>query len=145
MLTSDQATDKLESIPDASIPLVIFDGDCAMCSGAVQLILKLEREPKMHFAPIRGETFKRLIPGALHERETMMLHHQGQTLTESEAVLKIAHLLGAPWSIAYAFRILPAGLRNLVYRWIARNRYRIFGRNESCYLAPPEVRNRFWP
>lgn len=126
-------------------PLVIFDGDCAMCSGSVNLILKLERSPLMEFAPIRGETFNQLIAPDLHEIDTMMLYLDGQTLIKSDAVLKIAHLLGAPWSFAYSLRFLPRKWRNALYDIIARNRFKIMGRNESCYLPSAEVRQRFWP
>ncbi len=130
---------------DAGKPLVIFDGDCAMCNWAVKTILKLERRPVMEFAPINGETFKRVIPKGLHGRETMMLQMDGMTLIESDAVLQIARLLGGPWSLAVVFFLVPKWIRNSIYKWVARNRYTFFGRNESCYLPPAEVRERFLP
>ena len=130
---------------NAGKPLVIFDGDCAMCSAAVKLVLKLERRPVMEFAPINGETFMKVIPKHLHGRETMMLHMDGMTLIESDAVLQIARLLGGLYSLSVVFFLVPKWIRNPIYRWVARNRYRLFGRNESCYLPPAEVRERFLP
>ena len=138
--------------------LVLFDGKCNLCNGAVQFMIDHERKPDMKFAPLQsdlaekrlteavGETqSKALVLGATGEGDpdTIVVIENGKAFTHSTAALKIASHLKAPWRWAVVFYVMPRFLRDIVYRFIARNRYRWFGKSESCRVPTPELRARF--
>ncbi len=75
--------------------------------------------------------------------DSLILYHEGKILKKSEAVLRLAKLLGWPYRLGVLFRGLPLFLRDGIYDWVARNRYRWFGKNEACMLPRPEWRARF--
>lgn len=126
-------------------PIVFFDGVCNLCNGAVQFILKHEKEHRLFFAPLQGETFRKI-----HEKQktefpdSIVLYQAGALHVESGAVLRIArHLTGAWRFLSYPAWVLPPFIRDALYRFIARNRYRWFGKKETCFLPTPELRSRF--
>jgi predicted DCC family thiol-disulfide oxidoreductase YuxK len=75
--------------------------------------------------------------------DTFLLQADGRVYLRSEGALRTLRRLGMPWSLSYVFMILPAGLRDAVYEYVARNRYRWFGKRDTCYLPTPELRARF--
>jgi predicted DCC family thiol-disulfide oxidoreductase YuxK len=138
--------------------LVLFDGKCNLCNGAVQFIIDHERAPNLKFAPLqsdlaserltetmRAEATKTLVLGATGsgDPDTIVMIEDGKAYTCSTAALRIAAHMTAPWRWAFVFYVIPSFLRDVVYRWIARNRYRWFGKTESCRVPTPELRARF--
>ncbi len=126
--------------------IVLIDGVCHLCQGLVRFIIP--RDPKGHFmfAPLQSEVSQRLLDaGGLkpNELNTVVLLEKGVYYTESAAVLRIARRLRFPYPAAYIFILVPRPLRNALYRLVARNRYRWFGRDEQCLLPTPENRRRF--
>lgn len=126
--------------------IVLIDGVCHLCQGLVRFIIP--RDPKGHFmfAPLQSEVSQRLLDaGGLKPKElsTVVLLEKGVYYTESAAVLRIARRLRFPYPAAYVFILVPRPLRNALYRLVARNRYRWFGRDEQCLLPTPENRRRF--
>lgn len=128
-------------------PIVFFDGVCAMCNRFVDVILRADKCGTFRFAPLQGETARReleeLPPDAggwsmvyLDERG---LHDQ------SDASLEVYRRLGGVWWFLSVVRLVPRWLRNPVYRMIARNRYRWFGRRDSCRVPTEQERRRFLP
>ena len=123
----------------------MFDGDCAMCSGSVQLLLKLDRSRRLHFLPIeseRGSAIYRELGLDPTDASTMVLLADERAFTKSDAVLHVARSLGLPWSLAALFLLVPVGIRDRIYDLIARNRHR-FSRSDRCVMVRPEDRARF--
>ncbi len=121
-------------------PVIFFDGWCRLCSATVRFVLKADRKGLFRFAPLSGPLAKELLPEhdlAVNEPGTLYLLENGRLLARSDAVLGICRLLPVPWRWLYLFRFLPRGLRDGIYRLIARLRYRLFGRRKTC-LAPTE-------
>lgn len=126
-------------------PVVFFDGVCNLCNGAVQFILRKETGQVLKFAPLQGATFQRLrAPENEQLPDSILFFEHGRFYAESAAVLRIARYLSLPWRLlSYPGWLVPAFLRDAIYRFIARNRYRWFGKKEACYLPTPELRGRF--
>ncbi|HEX7855127.1 MAG TPA: thiol-disulfide oxidoreductase DCC family protein [Sphingobium sp.] len=122
-------------------PIILFDADCVLCSANAQFILNHDKARRYRLASMQGE-----VGAALFRRhgidptdpDTILVIDGKRVLRDSDAVLSIYSGLGWPWRIAAAVRMVPRPLRDPVYRWIVRNRYRIFGRRDSCWLPKPE-------
>lgn len=132
--------------PPAGGPIVLFDGECNLCNATVQFIIRHDRRRMFRFASLQGDYGSRLlaslgIPDMTPD--TFLLQADGKVYLRSEGALHTLRRLGFPWSLSYAFIILPAGLRDAVYAYVAKNRYRWFGKRETCYLPTPELRARF--
>jgi len=126
--------------------IILFDGVCLLCNGAVRFILKRDPNGYFNFAVTQGEASRELaqqhhIEASLDE--TFVLIEGGQVYDRTDAALRIASQLGWPWRAFVVFSILPAGFRNWFYNLVARNRYRWFGRRPSCMVPGDEVRHRF--
>jgi predicted DCC family thiol-disulfide oxidoreductase YuxK len=127
-------------------PIVLFDGVCNLCHGVVHFVITHERdrEPKLRFASLESEVARTLLRGrADAEPDTIVLVEGGEAFTHSTAALRIARHLRPPLSWAFAFIIVPRAVRDALYRFIARHRYRWFGRKETCPLPTPELEARF--
>jgi predicted DCC family thiol-disulfide oxidoreductase YuxK len=123
---------------------VFFDGECGLCNRFVVWLLRRDRRRVLHFAPLRGElAAAHLPPLAESDREwTVALWDADGIHVESDAALRAVASVGSIWRAARLLLLLPRFLRNPVYRVIARNRIRWFGRVDSCALLPPERRDR---
>jgi len=132
---------------EESHPIVIFDGVCNFCDASVNFIMDHDPEERFRFTASQHDSGKELLGqhGVDTESvETLFLLEDGQLYERSTAALRIARHLEAPWSWAYRALIwIPKGLRDMVYNFIARHRYRIFGKKESCRMPTPEERARF--
>lgn len=127
-------------------PVLLFDGVCNLCNGSVQWILQHDRRGIFRFASLQSDTGQTLLKHfqlAVDQFDTVVLIDGAQMFTRSDAALEIVRRLNPPWSWLWIFRIIPRPLRNAVYDWVARNRYRWFGRQEQCMLPRPEWKNRF--
>lgn len=127
-------------------PIVLFDGVCNLCSGSVQFVLKRDPEARFRFASLQseaGQTIQAehgLDPGVL---SSVLLLEDGRLYRESDAALRIARHLPGAWKLLTVFKIIPRPIRDGMYRFIARNRYRWFGKAETCWLPTSELRGRF--
>lgn len=127
-------------------PIVLFDGVCNLCSGSVQFILKRDPEGRFRFASLQSEAGRSLMteheldPDAL---SSVVVIEDGRAYQESSAALRIARHLPGAWKLLRVFVVIPRPIRDAVYRLIARNRYRWFGKTEACWLPTPELRARF--
>lgn len=128
-------------------PIIFFDGECGMCNGFVDLMLRVDRKKQFSFAPIQGETARELLPplGDDPEEWSMVYRDEHGIHNQSDASLEVFRRLGGLWSILSWLRLVPRVVRNPIYRIIARNRYRLFGKREGCRLPPPQERARFLP
>jgi predicted DCC family thiol-disulfide oxidoreductase YuxK len=126
-------------------PIVFYDGVCNLCNGAVQFILKHEKSPVLLFASLQSEFAKELIkqnkiPSSI---DSIVFYHNNKVDVKSKAAFKISQHLKAPWSFVKVFSILPKSVTNAGYDLIARYRYRIFGKKETCPMPSKETRDRF--
>jgi predicted DCC family thiol-disulfide oxidoreductase YuxK len=118
-----------------------------MCNTFVSLILRVDRKKVFRFAPLQGATAREMLPALpANPREWSMLYLDEQGLhDQSDASLEVYRRLGGLWAVAGWFRFVPRWIRTPIYRVIARNRYRVFGRLEACRVPLPEERGRFLP
>jgi predicted DCC family thiol-disulfide oxidoreductase YuxK len=127
-------------------PIIIFDGYCALCSGWAQFVLRHDTRGIFRLLPAQALLGRALyVHYALdpHDYETNILIADGVATFKSEACIRMAEGLGVPWSFAAAFRVLPRSWRDRLYGVLARNRLRVFGRRESCYVPAPGDADRF--
>lgn len=126
--------------------IVVFDAQCLLCNAWVQFLLRHDRQGVIRFASIQGANGRRLLDQAGLRTEGLdtLLVIQGQrSWRHSAAILRVLHQLGWPWRLAWIGWLVPALLRDPAYRFLARNRYRFFGRSPSCILPPADFAQRF--
>lgn len=127
-------------------PIVLVDGVCHFCQGLTKWIIKRDPEGKYHFASLQSDVAKELLEKghlSTDSMDTFVLIENGNYYTRSTAALRLAKGLKFPYPLLYAFIIVPKFIRNAVYNWVARNRYRWFGKDEACMLPTPEIKDRF--
>jgi predicted DCC family thiol-disulfide oxidoreductase YuxK len=126
-------------------PIIFFDGVCGLCNRAVDALLQADRQAVFRFAPLQGETAKRLLPPLPEDPEDWSIVYLDERGVHrySDASLEICRRLGGAWSLAALLRFVPRALRDPVYLWIARNRYRWFGKRDSCRVPTSDERARF--
>jgi predicted DCC family thiol-disulfide oxidoreductase YuxK len=133
------------STHDRNGPIILFDAECVMCSANAQFILRHDKAGYFRLASMQGETGTELYRkhGLDPKDPSSMLVVEGDRIRQdSDAVLSIYEGLGLPWRLLAIARIVPAFLRDPVYRLVARNRYRLFGKRAVCWVAPPEYKDR---
>lgn len=131
--------------PDDYI-IVLIDGVCHLCQGLTKFIIKRDPSGVFRFASQQSEIGQDILrKGGLDGglADTVVVVDHGIYYTRSAAVLRIVRHLPMPWPLLYGFVILPKFLRDLLYRWVAKNRYRWFGKDEQCLIPTPEIRRRF--
>lgn len=126
--------------------LVIFDGVCNLCESSVNFIARRDSDGRFFFTPAQSPLGADLLErfGIDAERlDTVVLVKNGRALTRSTAALAIASELDGPWKLLGAFSLVPRPLRDLLYRTVARYRYRWFGKKKQCMLPAQNIRERF--
>ena len=129
----------------AQNPIILFDGVCNLCNGTVDFLLKHGRKRQFRFAPIQSEAAQLLfrkfqIPA---ETDSVIVIKSNQVYFESDAAIEIAGMLSFPWKMAVIFRFIPKKMRDIIYRWIAKNRYRWFGKRDICRISDPSEKESF--
>ena len=130
--------------PDS--PIIVFDGYCNLCSSVVQFILKNDRKGIFRLLALQSEKtdlLKDKYPFDLKIPETVILIDGKKVLTRSEAVLGILKKLHFPLNLLWGLIIIPRFIRDPVYSWIAKNRYKWFGKRRSCFLPENKWKARF--
>ncbi|MFY7997200.1 MAG: thiol-disulfide oxidoreductase DCC family protein [Candidatus Kapaibacteriota bacterium] len=129
--------------------IVFFDGVCNLCNATVNWLIDHDPHQRLRFAPLQGITFDLLRKQHHHlptnDLSTVILYTNNRFTTHSKAALQTIAALGGFWRIAVIGLIVPAFIRDAVYRTLARNRYRWFGKSESCRIPTPELARRFLP
>ena len=126
--------------------ILLFDGVCNFCNFWVNIVLDRDKNGVIRFAPLQSEAGKALLrKGGFseHDFDTFILTDGEIFYTKSDAGLKVAGVLGFPYSMLKVFSFLPRPLRNGLYDIIAKNRYRFFGKKEACRIPTPGERERF--
>lgn len=148
MTQETPCTDTLVQVSEAH-PIILFDGVCNLCNASVQWIIRRDTREVFRFAALQSEAGSRVLSRAggnaqlAENLSSMIVIDQGRVLTKSDAAIAIASRLGAPWRWAKVGRLIPRFARDWVYSVIARNRYRLFGKQEACMMPTPALRARF--
>ena len=127
-------------------PLILFDGVCNLCNSSVLFIIKRDSKEVFKFASLQSELGKALLEEfklPATELNSVLLIDKGKFYNKSDAALNIARHLHGLWPMLYGFKIIPLFIRNGVYDWIAKNRYRWFGKKDACMIPTPELKSRF--
>jgi predicted DCC family thiol-disulfide oxidoreductase YuxK len=130
---------------------IFYDGHCGLCHRAVKFVLKHDRSGNtFRFAPLQGQTFQLRVPSKQIPDlpdSFVVLTREGKLLMRSDASLYVMRRLGGGWKVlADILGVIPRGLRDAAYDFVARVRYRVFGRQDDlCPIVPPNLRTRFDP
>ena len=127
-------------------PVILFDGICNFCNGAINFVLKQDKKGIFRFAPLQSEAGQKLLQEynlSTKEFDSFVLIDNGKVFKKSAASLRVMNRLPWYWKEAQILWIIPGFIRNAIYDFIARNRYRWFGKKDQCILPTPEMRNRF--
>jgi predicted DCC family thiol-disulfide oxidoreductase YuxK len=127
--------------------IILFDGVCNLCNSAVQFIIKRDRKDIFRFVALQsnvGIAICNYIGVDPTKMDSIILYEPGKAYHyKSEAALKIASHLGFIYSLSVVFKIIPIGIRNSIYDFIAKNRYRWFGKKDQCMIPTPELKTKF--
>jgi predicted DCC family thiol-disulfide oxidoreductase YuxK len=118
-----------------SCSILLFDGGCNLCNGLVKFIVRKDKSGRIQFASLQSDTGKSLLSKAglgPDSFDTVVYFSGEKTYLRSSAVLNLLRDLGGGWKLFYALKIIPAFIRDLFYNLIAKNRYKLFGKSESC-------------
>jgi predicted DCC family thiol-disulfide oxidoreductase YuxK len=131
----------------AAGPILFFDGVCGLCNRSVDFAMAHDRRQRLLFAPLQGETARTLLdPADVASLDSVVLLNARGVHRRSAAVVRVLWLLGGVWTIlGMVLWVIPKPLRDLGYGFVARYRYRWFGRKESCRMPTPQERSRFLP
>lgn len=127
-------------------PLILFDGVCNLCNGSVQFVIKHDKESKFLFASLqsdKGQEILKHLGLKTDNFDSFILLDKGKIYTKSSGVLKEAAILGGWFKIFTIFYLVPTFIRDLFYSFVAKNRYRFFGKKDACMIPTPELKARF--
>jgi predicted DCC family thiol-disulfide oxidoreductase YuxK len=126
--------------------IILFDGVCNFCNAAINFVLKQDKKGVFRFAPLQSEAGQRLLKQynlSTAEFDSFVLIDNGKIYKKSSASLRVMNKLPWYWKEAQLLRLIPTPFRDAIYDFIAKNRYKWFGKKEQCMIPTPEMRNRF--
>lgn len=126
--------------------ILLFDGVCNLCNSSVTFVIQRDKKDLFRFAALQEPAGLELIEK--HQIDTaktdsIILIDNGKVYTKSTAALKVARHLGSAYPLLYAFMIIPNFIRNWVYDYVAKNRYKWYGKKDSCMIPTPELKSKF--
>ena len=127
-------------------PVVLFDGVCNLCNSAVQFIIKRDKKNTFRFAALQSETGQKLLAQyglPAKELNSFILIENDKAYNRSTGALRVLKKFKGLWPLLYGFIIVPKFIRDGVYDWVGRNRYKWFGKKEECMIPTPELKARF--
>jgi predicted DCC family thiol-disulfide oxidoreductase YuxK len=136
---------QIEELPDRKA-LILFDGYCNLCNGAVQFVFKRDRKEHFYFAGLSWPVAAGLLNDfpEYRDADSILVYQNGKMYGKSSAALVIAGKLGALWPLTGIFWIVPKFIRDGIYQWIARNRYKWFGKKDTCMMPEKDWSYRFF-
>lgn len=126
--------------------VIFFDGICNLCNGAVQFTIKRDDKNIFKFAALQSDfAEEELKPFNINHNQlgSFVLLANGKVYQKSTAALRVAKKLNGLWPLLYAFIVIPKFIRDAVYDFVAKNRYKWFGKEESCWVPTPELKSKF--
>ncbi|MEL6534933.1 MAG: thiol-disulfide oxidoreductase DCC family protein [Bacteroidota bacterium] len=136
MVTTEQHTEQV----------ILFDGVCNMCNSSVNFVIDHDPQGKYSFAALQSDFGREQIQaygGDPAQLDSIVLIKNGKVYKRSRAALEVAKGLSGLLPLVYVFRIVPPFIRDAVYNWVAKNRYKWFGKRDECRIPTPELRSRF--
>ncbi len=130
----------------AAKSLILFDGVCNLCNGFVNFLILRDTGNRFQFGSLQSDNVKQLLKEhgfVVNDLSTVILVEDSKLYTQSTAVLKILRKMPGAWPLLYGFVVLPRALRDFVYRLVAKNRYKMFGKKDACMIPTPELKARF--
>ncbi|MEO6836979.1 MAG: DCC1-like thiol-disulfide oxidoreductase family protein [Ginsengibacter sp.] len=127
-------------------PIILFDGICNLCNSAVNFVIKRDKKSVLKFATLQSDIACKILSNndlLFTELNSFVLVQNGVVYTRSTAALRVCRYLKGLWPLMYGFIIVPTFIRDNIYNWISKNRYRWFGKKESCMIPTPDVKGRF--
>ena len=137
---------KKTSIADNTSYILLFDGVCNLCTGIVKFIIKNDKKEVFRFAALQSQSGQALLKKLnlpATDFDTFVLIIGDQYYTKSTAVLHVLKALGGLWEVLYVYIVFPESMRDFIYDIVARTRYRVFGKKETCLVPSPEIKDRF--
>jgi predicted DCC family thiol-disulfide oxidoreductase YuxK len=135
------------SIQNTNHRIILFDGVCIMCIGVIQTIIKRDIRGKFRFTPLQSEMGLQLMKQSGYppedQDESIVYFREGKCLIKSAAMIMIWNDLGGIGKLFTVFLIIPAFIRDLLYNFVSKRRYKLFGRMDSCMVPSPSIRERF--
>jgi len=132
---------------DAAGPILFYDGVCGLCDRLVQFVLRRDRAARFRFAALQSDVATQTLGHFGKNADDLdtvyVLDGDGKLLSKSRAIFFVLRALGLPWSLVAVFRVLPAAVTDWFYDRVAHNRYRIWGKRDSCRLPSADERARF--
>ncbi len=131
-------------MPEQSI--ILFDGVCNLCNSAVNFVIERDKKNLIQFALLQSETaYVLLAKHKMHKQEmkSFIFIEHGKVYTQSTAALKVCRHLSGAWPALYTLIIIPSFIRDGIYKWIAKNRYKWFGKKDECMIPTPELQVKF--
>lgn len=126
--------------------IILFDGICNLCNHSIDFIIRRDKQNRFHFASLqskKGQEILKYHQLPTKDFESFVVVHKNKVYTKSNAALQVVLHLQGGWPLLYVFIIIPPFFRNLVYSFIAKNRYRFFGKKNTCRLPTSEERSKF--
>ena len=127
-------------------PIILFDGVCNFCNNTINFLIRQDKKGVFHFAPLQSDIGQSLLrQQGLHQQQfdSFVLVTNSKAYLKSSAALQLVQYLPWYWQWARVFWVVPRPIRDGIYNWIARNRYKWFGKKDACMIPTPEVRSRF--
>jgi predicted DCC family thiol-disulfide oxidoreductase YuxK len=129
-------------------PIIFFDGVCNLCNASVQFVIEHDKKDHFHFTALQGDYAKEILPkfnADPKQLSSILLLEDDKLYTKSSAALRVAKKLDGLIPLLYVFLIVPKFIRDWFYDIIAKNRYRWWGKEESCWVPTPELKSKFYP
>jgi len=123
---------------------VFYDGVCGLCNALVTRLLKWDKRHRLRFAALQGQTAASMHIASSGEPESMVYLVDGKRFTASEGVIRAIATMGGGWKLMLVLLVFPRFLRDAVYQWVGRNRYRWFGKLPECRIPSPDERKYFF-
>ena len=127
-------------------PVLLFDGVCNLCNSSVNFVIRRDPSKRFRFASLQSPAGQELLKKfnlATKSFDTVVLVDGERHYTRSDAALEVVRRMRGAWKLFYVFKIIPRFIRNPLYDWVARNRYRWFGKKDQCMLPTKELKERF--
>ena len=132
--------------PASNKAVILFDGVCNLCNSSVQFVIKHDKKQHFVFAALQSDVARELLlqyPKKIIKKDSIILLKNNNIYTESTAALLIAKEFGGFWKIFQVFWIVPKYFRDMIYRFVAKNRYRWFGKRDVCMIPTEKMIDRF--
>lgn len=143
-MLSSNFTSQLKTSENNSI--IFFDGVCNFCNYWANFALKHNKKQNLYFAPLQSEFAIKILKEYGYQTTALtsvVFLTNNKLYTQSSATFRIAKELSYPWKLGYAFYFIPKPIRDFLYNWIAKNRYRWFGKSENCRIPTESEKGRF--